>query len=580
MYGPAFLYSNVCIPKRIGSGAPPLYSLHATGALRRCGSTIQKMEEALPPDHVRAIEATVFRYPDSPPSEEPAKDPVNESPPPVILRSYIHSVVPSDDFQKPRVPSKPTVLMEEQFWDGSLCIPQMLNNARKSSKHEKAAEGNKYIYERYSRTIVRGCEHYPMDAKVACPECGAFYFCRICHNDAEDHEIDRFRLSTMQCMFCNEVGRIGSSCDHCGRVVAQSFCSKCNYISNFGMDTRPFFHCDGCGFCRIGLKGEYTHCDECSLCYKNEFFKDHLCQKQEMKCIICMEDLKCSIYAHTEIGCGNKHFVHVKCLDGMIRNGVYTCPLCKKYVIAKRGITEITRAYDRFLLIGLSRIRIVKFKPLRAKVPDASTENSVHSTASEENGEETNDSATESSEQTGEEAATGVDEDKGQAIAEILQRLYGSIGDERFAFEYENTRVTYNLKKMQELPSQLCICSEGCPRFSTYATPGNIFKCPHCKMYNTAAYGDMNSTECDTAEALNNFTTTITEILVDFFLKEGASRRRKQDYWRSCFYDYLSIVRLFTRQNGGCSILLLTLLNVAVVCALFCLLRMATDSVE
>lgn len=35
-----------------------------------------------------------------------------------------------------------------------------------------------------------------------CPECHKFFTCRFCHNDACTHEIDRYAVEYMACMYC------------------------------------------------------------------------------------------------------------------------------------------------------------------------------------------------------------------------------------------------------------------------------------------------------------------------------------------------------------------------------------------
>ncbi len=47
-----------------------------------------------------------------------------------------------------------------------------------------------------------GCKHYMRGAKMMCPECHKFFTCRFCHNDACTHEIDRYAVEYMACMYC------------------------------------------------------------------------------------------------------------------------------------------------------------------------------------------------------------------------------------------------------------------------------------------------------------------------------------------------------------------------------------------
>lgn len=45
-----------------------------------------------------------------------------------------------------------------------------------------------------------------MDTQAAC--CGKVYACRVCHDEAEDHKMDRKQVETVQCRNCNELQEV------------------------------------------------------------------------------------------------------------------------------------------------------------------------------------------------------------------------------------------------------------------------------------------------------------------------------------------------------------------------------------
>ena len=38
--------------------------------------------------------------------------------------------------------------------------------------------------------------------------CGKVYPCRVCHDEAEDHKMDRKQVTTVQCRNCNELQEV------------------------------------------------------------------------------------------------------------------------------------------------------------------------------------------------------------------------------------------------------------------------------------------------------------------------------------------------------------------------------------
>lgn len=73
------------------------------------------------------------------------------------------------------------------------------------------------------------------------------------------------------------------------------------------------FHCDKCGFCRVGGREKFIHCDACSMCISIDTFDNHICLKDKFKnnCPVCREDMHTSRHASLDLPCG--HAIHTHC---------------------------------------------------------------------------------------------------------------------------------------------------------------------------------------------------------------------------------------------------------------------------
>jgi zinc finger-like protein len=109
---------------------------------------------------------------------------------------------------------------------------------------------------------ILGCKHYPRQAKIRAKCCGKFFTCRLCHDEASDHKIDRYATEEMLCMHCFTVQPVGQVCqsEKCnGRELAKYYCGTCRLFSDA---EKSIFHCKDCGLCRVGkgLGIDYKHC--------------------------------------------------------------------------------------------------------------------------------------------------------------------------------------------------------------------------------------------------------------------------------------------------------------------------------
>lgn len=50
--------------------------------------------------------------------------------------------------------------------------------------------------------VVLGCPHYSRACKIRAPCCQRLFTCRLCHDQASDHKMDRENVKEMLCMRC------------------------------------------------------------------------------------------------------------------------------------------------------------------------------------------------------------------------------------------------------------------------------------------------------------------------------------------------------------------------------------------
>jgi uncharacterized CHY-type Zn-finger protein len=107
---------------------------------------------------------------------------------------------------------------------------------------------------------VLGCRHYKRNVKLQCYTCRRWYTCRFCHDDAEDHSLDRRKTENMLCMLCGLPQPTAQWCKGCGERAASYFCAVCKLWDNDS--AKSIYHCYDCGICRIGkgLGKDFFHC--------------------------------------------------------------------------------------------------------------------------------------------------------------------------------------------------------------------------------------------------------------------------------------------------------------------------------
>ncbi|KAF8952782.1 hypothetical protein BGZ52_003900 [Haplosporangium bisporale] len=174
-----------------------------------------------------------------------------------------------------------------------------------------------------------GCKHYRRGCKLKANCCGKWFNCRFCHDDVCDHNIVRNETKSMLCMKCKTIQPAAQDCNSCHVQLAAYYCDVCKLWDDD--PTKPIYHCDDCGICRIGrgLGQDYFHCKKCNVCMNINFKGDHKCIERNLECDcpICGEYMFTSTSTVIFMPCG--HCIHSKCHEDYIKTS-YQCPTCWK----------------------------------------------------------------------------------------------------------------------------------------------------------------------------------------------------------------------------------------------------------
>lgn len=115
-----------------------------------------------------------------------------------------------------------------------------------------------------------GCSHYKRNVKLQCSACSRWYTCRFCHDEVEDHLLNRKETKNMLCMLCGSAQRAGEVCVECGARAAWYYCSLCKLWDDD--PGKSIYHCNDCGICRVGrgLGKDFIHCKASRTPHRNE----------------------------------------------------------------------------------------------------------------------------------------------------------------------------------------------------------------------------------------------------------------------------------------------------------------------
>lgn len=191
------------------------------------------------------------------------------------------------------------------------------------------------------------CVHYDRKCCIISPCCGKVFGCRVCHDEAVPppcpRPLDRFKIKEIICKECRTLQPVSNKCNSCGIVFAEYHCGKCNiWMSNA---KRPF-HCDQCGFCRVGGRETFRHCNTCCMCISVTVYDTHNCMRDKYKnnCPVCTEDMFSSRQSPQDLPCG--HAIHAHCFR-KLAGFDYRCPVCKKTVVSRASMAAAWNARSR-----------------------------------------------------------------------------------------------------------------------------------------------------------------------------------------------------------------------------------------
>lgn len=202
-------------------------------------------------------------------------------------------------------------------------------------------------------SLRTGCKHYKRRCRIVAPCCGVVYPCRLCHNESENHEIERTKIALVECLVCGDDSRqpASNACVKCGTEFAEYFCGTCKLWDDEGVSKKKIYHCEGCKICRIGPSEKYFHCDRCCACYPVSIRETHKCIEGSMQnsCPICLEDMFTSRRPVVVLKCG--HNIHAHCQTVMRRMDLIPsirCPTCNKTTV--EDPSEIWAEVERVLI--------------------------------------------------------------------------------------------------------------------------------------------------------------------------------------------------------------------------------------
>ena len=173
------------------------------------------------------------------------------------------------------------------------------------------------------------CQHYKRRCLFVTPCCNKKYSCRLCHNEAEDHELDRSSIDLLVCSQCHFQQKVSAHCTQCGICFGLYSCLECRLFDD---SDKMQFHCKDCGFCRIGGRENFVHCNSCEICLDKNFFPKHNCRAECGKdlCPICFESVHSSTRGNVFVpNCG--HLIHGVCLSLITKHNFVQCPLCRQH---------------------------------------------------------------------------------------------------------------------------------------------------------------------------------------------------------------------------------------------------------
>ena len=278
-----------------------------------------------------------------------------DKPPPADVRAQMRAVLSSTELTQQEKQRRMRLLMSSDHaidFDSPSSSPAPTDHAADTPGAQEAPAGppdtmpqeeidaaiGDGVWQDKEHTI-RGCKHYRRGCYIRAACCGRVYPCRLCHDQAEDHEIDRFAPKQIVSAHCHRLQGLSNHCTNPACAADPDFgtvhyCLPCRIWSSD--PAKPMFHCDKCRLCRVGTPETTRHCDTCGCCYNAAAFEGHTCHANRLSgmCPVCQRQLFGSTVPAMFLDCG--HAIHSTCYTRMLRTGNVCCPLCKKYMVSMR----------------------------------------------------------------------------------------------------------------------------------------------------------------------------------------------------------------------------------------------------
>lgn len=187
-----------------------------------------------------------------------------------------------------------------------------------------------------------GCKHYRRGCKLRASCCQKLYNCRLCHDAAETHVMDRSATKEILCMECGTLQPVAAMCikNNCQKTFARYFCEICVFYDD--RENAKVYHCHSCNVCRVGkgLGIDYFHCMKCNQCMHVKYReKGHNCIQKAMEsdCPVCFQYMFTSTSPVKYLQCG--HLMHTACYERYRKSSI-RCPICS------RSLEEMTPLYQ------------------------------------------------------------------------------------------------------------------------------------------------------------------------------------------------------------------------------------------
>nr|CAD7203778.1 unnamed protein product [Timema douglasi] len=182
--------------------------------------------------------------------------------------------------------------------------------------------------------------------RTPCPQtpcCDKMYFCRFCHDENENHHVNRKDVTELVCVNCDTRQKVQAECERCNLRFGKYTCLECKLFDD---EEKNQYHCDGCGICRIGGRDKFFHCEKCNMCLPIKLQTGHKCVENvsHSNCPVCLEDIHTSRIPCHIPDCS--HLLHRTCFEEMLQAGHYACPTCQTCLI---DMSQVGVALDKVM---------------------------------------------------------------------------------------------------------------------------------------------------------------------------------------------------------------------------------------